>query len=165
MLRGLKNKIECKLSLQTSSCQISKSLSLFHELQMLFYCWQKSDMLIIENKCFKEVETEMNIQIRPLANVLQTTPVFVRWRRNFYVIYHCSWNKIAFFSPQCSFKIHFLELNEIVSIKQTSQESCVTSEVSQFLAKVSNCSNAHSLMRWEKSKELQLAKNFYIKAA
>ena len=35
---------------------------LFQELYTPFYCTEKSDMLIIENKCFKEVETEMNIQ-------------------------------------------------------------------------------------------------------
>lgn len=45
-------KIEYQLSMQTMQ---------FHELYIPFHCWQKSDMLNIENKSFKAVETEMNI--------------------------------------------------------------------------------------------------------
>lgn len=55
-------KVEYQFSLQTSSSQISKMLSwFFHELYLPFHCWQKSDMLIIENKSFIEVENEINI--------------------------------------------------------------------------------------------------------
>lgn len=71
--------------------------------------------------------------------------------------YHCSWKKIVFFALRALLRF-FCTFNLIKQslLSKQAKRVVLPFQVSHCFAKVLNCPNTHSLMRWEKSKEQQL---------